>query len=194
MHYSYNGNLEWSLTIRDLEYGPVMTQGPQDLQYIAQQIAAMKAAPLGEGEARYDARAVFDSRPLNSFDGVFSGDASAEDGVAWTVLFQCPMGYRAVVREVQVNYDAPGSGPASNSVISLLYQDSAVPFNSDIIIGAGTSDPLETFYLVEEGSSFGVTGTSSNITATTAYVNMRVNLIPVDLSQLSFTVVNRKPN
>jgi hypothetical protein len=190
----YNGNLEWALTIRDLQAEPELTLGPQDLQAISQAIRAMQSSDLGEPGGEYDARSVFDSRPTNAFDGIFSDSAPATSGVAWSILFDVPLGFRAAVREFQVNYDAPGSGPALNSTISILLQGSALPFNSDIIIGAGTSDPLEVFFLVEEGGTFGITGTSSNLPGggTTVYVNGRVNLIPVTLEQLSYAVVNRK--
>ncbi len=190
----YNGNLEWALTIRDLQYGPEFSQGPQDLQVIMAQIGAMQAAPLGEPDSQYDARSVYDSRPTNGFDATFSGNASAAPSTAWTVLFSAPLGYRVVVREWQVNYDAPGSGPAADSAVSLLLNGAALPYNDNIAIGMGTSDPVSTFFLVEENGTFGITGLSSNLAlTTTAYVNMHVNLIPVTLDQLSFAVVNRKP-
>ena len=189
----YNGNLEWSLTIRDIQYDPAISLGPADLQTLSASIDAMLSAPLGESGTQYDARSVFDSRPLNAYDGIFSGNATATPDSPWEILFEAPLGYRVVPRNWAVAYDAPGTGPNSNSTVTLLTAESAVPYNSDIVIGPGTED-LESFYLVEEGSAFGMTGQNANIaTTTTVYVNVRVNLIPVTLDQLPYSVVNRIP-
>lgn len=189
----YNGNLEWSLTIRDLQSEPDFAPGG-DLLAVAEQIGAMQSAPLAESGDQYDARSIFDSRPPNAFDGQFSGSVAAVSGTAWEILFNAPLGYRVVPREWQVSYDNPGSGAIGNSTVTLLLNGSAVPYNNNIAIGPGTSDPIESFYLVEEGATFGISGESSNLpgAGTTAYVNVRVNLIPVTLDQLPFSVVNRK--
>ena len=190
----YNGNLEWSLSIRDFQADPEFNFGPQDLRAVAQSIAAMQAAPLGEPGAQYDARSIFDSRPPNAFDGIFSGSVAVTNAAVWQILFTAPLGYRAVPREWQVAYDAPGSGPLGNSTVTLLLQASAVPFNGPIVIGPGTSDAIESFYLVEEGATFGMQGENTNVPAggTTVYVNVRANLIPVTLDQLPYAVENRK--
>ena len=52
----YNGNLEWSLTIRDAQYGPLVTGGPADLMSVMDQIGGMLSAPLGDPRSPYDAR------------------------------------------------------------------------------------------------------------------------------------------
>jgi hypothetical protein len=189
----YNGNLEWVLTIRDFQADPDIMSGPQDLSTVAAQIAAMQAAPLGEPGSEYDARSVFDSRPTNAFDAVFSGDATAATGTQWQVLFSVPLGYRACVRAFTVSYDNPGAGPISNSTVTPQLQGASVPYNGPVFIGPGTTEPIEVFYLAEEGATFGLAGTSFNIGATTVYVNCRVNLIPVTLEQLSYAVENRIP-
>ncbi len=190
----YNGNLDWAHSIRDFQADPVFTRGSPDLATVGDQITAMQQAPLGEPETVYDARSVFDSRPCNAFDGVFSAETTATSGVLWTITFQAPNGYRIVPREWQVSYDAPGAGSNGNSTVNLVLNESAVPYNSGIIIGPGTSDPLESFFLVEENATFGMTGTNSNIVGTTnVQVNVRCNLIPVTLEQLSYAVENRKP-
>jgi len=191
----YNGNLEWSLTIRDFQSDPEFFDGPQDLQTAQDSIDAMQSAPLGEPSAQYDARAVYDSRPVNAFDGLFSGSVDATNAAPWVINFEAPLGYRVVPREWQVSYDAPGSGPLANSQVTILLQGAALPYNGPLTIGPGTTDPIETFYVVEEGATFGMSGVNTNIAAggTTAYVNVRVNLIPVTLDQLSYAVENRKP-
>lgn len=191
----YNGNLDWSLTIRDVQYGPLMFQGPADLQTVMESVYGMQAAPLGDPNQPYDARAIFDSRPLNAFDGVFSAVLSVGPG-EWPepIEFTAPLGYRVVPREWTVSYDAPGTGINANSTVTILLQGSALPYNGPITIGPGTTSPIETFFLVEEGATFGMTGSNSNISvgSTNVYVNVRVNLIPVTLGQLPYSVQNRK--
>lgn len=191
----YNGNLEWSLTLRDYQFASVLFAGAADLQSVQNSIDAMQAAPLGDPNENYDARAVFDSRPLNAFDGIFSAQVAATNAAPWIVNFPVPLGYRAAVREWQVSYDAPGAGALGNSTVTMLLAGSALPYNGPLVIGPGTTDPIETFFLVEEGSSFGMTGANTNIGSggTTVYVNVRANLIPVQLSQLPYAVENRMP-
>lgn len=189
---TYNGNLEWVLTIRDIQYGPTDSPGAPDLANVMAQIGGMLAAPLGDPQSPYDARSVYDSRPLNAFDGVLSATASGD--IPWTVQFQSPPGYRVVPREWTVSYDSPGSGPAGDSTVTILLNGSALLFNGPIVIGPGTNEPIETFFLVEENSSFGMSGSNTNaVAASLVYVNVRCNFLPVMLDQLPYAVENRKP-
>jgi hypothetical protein len=188
----YNGNLEWWLTIRDFQSPPFFFEGPSDLQEAAVMMQGMLTAPYGDPDDIYDARAVYDSRPTCAFDGIFSSATAVTNATAWTVLFNAPLGYRFVPREFSIYYDDGGAGPDGNSTVNLLLGEGAVPYNSAIVIGAGAT--LPAFYLVEENTAFGCTGTNSNLTGATN-VNVRIwgNLIPVKLEQLPFAVANRKP-
>jgi hypothetical protein len=188
----YDGNREWWLTIKDYQSAPFFFEGPSDLQDAEDMVSGMLAAPFGEPTDLYDARATYDSRPTNGFDAIFSTAVATTNGAAWTALFTSPLGYRFVPRQFSISYDDGGAGPDANSTVNLLLGEGALPYNSGIVIGAGAE--LPAFYLVEENTSFGVTGSNSNLTGPTN-VNVRIwgNLIPVKLEQLPFAVVNRKP-
>jgi hypothetical protein len=190
-----NGNLEWWLTIRDIQAPPLdaaisVIGGPQDLQESAAMMAGLFAAPYGDPSDEYDARATYDSRPTNAYDAIFSEATNVTSGEVWTVLFTAPLGYRFVPRKFTISYDDAGAGPDANSIVNLLLGEGSVTYNSGIIIGAGAE--LDAFYLVEENVAFGVTGSNSNLTGATN-VNVRIygNLIPVKLEQLPYSVVNR---
>lgn len=158
-------------------------------------IAAMQKAPLTEPPNDFSVRSVYDVRPVNGYDFNFSGTANEVDNFVWSITFDVPLGYRAIPRKWTVFYDNPPLTIASSSVVSLLQNGAAVPNNQNIIIGMGTGAlPIESFYLCEENTTFGIQGlvTANNNTHTsTMSVNVYGNLLPVSEVALPFSIANQ---
>jgi len=153
----------------------------------------MYQAPLGEPPTDFDVRCVFDSRIVNGYDFNMSAAFSQPSGGSWSVTFQVPNGYRIVPREWTVQYDSAVTGPSGNSTVNLTQQGAAVPYNQNIIIGMSTDEPIKSFFLCEENTSFGITGINSNVTVTTTgSVTVYGNLIPVSDVALPLSVSNQQ--
>ena len=186
-----NGNLEHFQDIRDFGVYPSTVQYAPDLSGQQACVAELRSMGIGDVVPDYSVLAVYDSRPVNAQDFTFSGDIGASKSTLWSITsFEVPAGYRAVIREFMVYYDSPGSGPAAESTASLWANGANVPFNQNIIVGNNAVIP--TFFVLEEFSSFGVTGINGNLGAggSTVAVSVYGNLIPVTDEQLPFTVAN----
>jgi hypothetical protein len=206
-------NLEWQPSIRDRCYGydPNGEGTASDLTALAGATAALAATPLADGPNNYSVRSTYDVRPVNAYDFNFSVLLfSVSNNVQWCVGWQVPLGYRAVIRRFEIQYDGDLGGAYGNSWIqpcisiyptnesidtSPISSNSGnptpVPYNSEIAIGSGGE--IETFFIAEEGSWFGLTGVNANLNLSgspTASVNCYGNLIPTGEMQLPFTIGN----
>jgi hypothetical protein len=165
-------------------------------------ILAMQAAPVSMPPTEFEVHAVYDSRLINSYDFNFSGTAEvtvSNDTVVWAVNFNSPNGYRVVPREWHIFFDMPLQIKASSSLVSLTQNNAGVPNNGNIIVGMGTgSNPIKSFYPVEENTTFGVlgsiTGNSATPQTTTIVVNCYGNLIAVTDSALQFAIADQVQN
>ena len=184
----------------DVQTGASYDQPGSDLLQDDTSIAQMQQAPLGEPPTAFDVRSVYDSRPVNGYDFNYSGSLPSQNlyNNPWTIEFNVPNGYRAVPRKWDVFYDTPPSGPSYNSTVTLLQQGAAVPNNGPIIIGMGTNDPIESFFLCEENTTFGITGnvvfTGNGTSDSVISVNVQGNLIPVSEVALPFSIANPTSN
>jgi hypothetical protein len=160
----------------------------------------MQQAPLGEPPSAFDVRSTYDSRPVNAYDFNYSAFLPSQNliNTPWEFTFNVPNGYRAVPRKWDVFYDTPPSGPSYNSTVTLLQQGAAVPNNGPIIIGMGTSDPIESFFICEENTTFGISGnvvgTVNSTQDSVISVNVYGNLIAVSEVALPFSVANPTSN
>jgi hypothetical protein len=166
-------------------------------------VSAMQQAPLTMPPSDFSVRSVYDSRPVNGYDFNFSAVTQATlvtnstSAAVWFVNFNVPNGYRAVPRDWKIWLDPPAApGPSSASTVSLTQNGAAVPNNQDIIIGNGTTDPIESFFVCEENTTFGVTGATTLIPRDNDPVNVNVNvhgnLIPVDANALPYAIANQE--
>jgi hypothetical protein len=177
---------------------PDPNTGPADLVHTDAAIQAMGRAPLGDPPVDYDVRAVFDSRFPNCYDfniAATSGSQSVSaGGVSFTFALVAPAGYRAIPREWRVQIDNYYAGPTAGSTATILINQQALPFNTNIIIGAGTgSIPIKTFFLVEEGQQFGLLYSNANAgTGGPVIININCygNLIAVTDVQLPYADAN----
>lgn len=168
-------------------------QPGSDLLQDASSTQAMLEAPLGEPKSDFDVRCVYDSRVVNGYDFNYSAAMNQPSGASWTATFVVPNGYRAVPRKWSVNFDSPPVGPSKNSTATIQQGGAALPNNGPIIIGMGTDDPIETFFLCEENTTFGITGANSNaVTGLAVIVNVYGNLIPVTDVALPLAVSNQR--
>lgn len=180
------------------EYLAREIQAPADLSDPAtrtpQALAdAMARTPIGEPPSAFDVRCTYDSRPTNGFDfnliQVF--EESTDDVLI--ASFEVPLGYRAVPRKWRLNY-LPTTTYELNEVTAFFTNNGAdVPYNS-CAIGSGTTTPLETFFLSEEASPFGVriVNLSASIVLAAFIVQVYGNYIPRTNVALPFEVTNRK--
>ncbi len=164
-----------------------------DLLQDASAVQGMLTAPLGEPPTDFDVRCIFDSRIINGYDFNYSAAVNQPSGAGWAVSFNVPNGYRAVPRKWSVQFDSPPAGPMRNSTATVTQGGAALPNNGPIIIGMGTDEPIETFFLCEENTAFGISGANSNAT-TGIEVNVNVygNLIPVTDKALPLSVSNQR--
>jgi hypothetical protein len=173
---------------------PSLDQPGADLLQDAASVASMQQAPLGEPKSDFDVRCVYDSRIVNGYDFNYSAAIHGSSSVGWSATFNVPNGYRIIPRKWNVIFDIVIPGAAANSIASLQQQDSAVPNNQNIIIGMGTGDnPIESFFLCEENTTFGISGFNSNAsTGYTGAVTVYGNLIPVTDAALPLSVSNQR--
>ena len=192
----YNGNEEWAQAIGDHQWPPDMRDvGPSDMGAVQQSIDDLERTPLGEPRVAFDVRCVYDSRPVNGYDFNLSATATqTSTSSIFLVIFNVPNGYRMVPREWEITFDNPQVGAAANSTVSIQQNNANLPNNGPIIIGMGTSEPIKTFFVCEENTTFGLIGSTNNPLLQTINVNINVygNLLPVTDVALPFEVTNRK--
>jgi len=177
----------------DWQVGAVWDQPGADLLQDDASITAMQKAPLGEPKSDFDVRCVYDSRIVNGYDFNFSAILTQSSGGSWSASFNVPNGYRAIPRKWDVQFDLPPPGAAGNSTVTIQQQGAGLPNNGPIIIGMGTDDPIETFFLCEENTTFGIAGANTNTAnALTVNVNVYGNLIPVTDVALPLSVSNQR--
>lgn len=213
-------NLEWQPTIRDIQWGPGLdTAGPVDLLALEDAKTDMYQAPLVPEVLNYDVRAVYNSRPINAYDFNFCANSLiVNNNTLWVVGWQVPLGFRAVVREFEVQYDQDTGGPFGGSLVFPLegmYPSTfgpnpqtsgpVTPTVQTALAGAGfpvlnnakaigSGGTIKTFFIVEEGAWFGIQGITSNIGSQgTCTINAYGNFIPIRDEQLPFVVGNQKP-
>jgi hypothetical protein len=164
-----------------------------DLVGQAAATAAMFQSPIGEPPTDFDVRCVFDSRIVNGYDFNFSAAIAGTSSAGWSATFTVPNGYRIVPREWTVQFDNVFSGASANSTATIEQQGAAVPYNQNIIIGMGTDEPIKTFFLCEENTTFGIAGFNGNaITPYTGSITVYGNLIPVTDVALPLSVSNQQ--
>lgn len=213
-------NLEWQPTIRDYQWGPgIDTAGPVDLLSLEDAKTDMYAAPLVPEVLDYDVRSTYDSRPINAYDFNFCANSLiVTNDALWVVGWQVPLGFRAVVREFEVQYDqdtgnqfgqslvyplegmypsqfAPNpasSGPTTPTVQTAVAGAGFPVLNNMKAIGSGGK--IKTFFIVEEGTWFGIQGINNNLGGVqgTVTINVYGNMLPIRNEQLPFIVGNQK--
>ena len=186
---------EYANEIGDNQAPPDFAVGPADLSGIDNAVSSMQSAPLGEPPSAFDVRSVYDSRPVNAFDFNLSATVTNNpSATSWQTSFVVPAGYRAVPKKWSVNFDNPPPGPNGLSVAWIQQGNSDLQYNGPIIIGTGTDDPIETFFLCEEQTSFGIRGVQGNYTSGVLTVNINVwgQFIAVSEVALPFAASNRK--
>jgi|ERR1700677_1281289 len=186
----------------DWQTGASLDVPGADLLQDDSSVAQMQVTPLGEPPSDFDVRCVYDSRPVNGYDFNFSAFQASSNisNVPWNFTFTVPNGYRAVPRKWDVFYDTPPSGiPSYQSTVTLIQNQAAVPYNGPIIVGMGTGDaPIDSFFVCEENTTFGISGSVTDVPnsthATAISVNVYGNLIPVTEVAPPFAVTNQIKN
>lgn len=202
---------EWADAQQDIQYPVDMRDsGISDLATDAASLSTMLSTPLGEPPGDFSVRSTYASRPINGYDFNLSATIPLQDlSNPWVITFSVPNGYRAVPLKWDVYYDTPPMNIASvsQSTVSITQNNAGLPYNgsqdaaeavagepSAIIIGLGTDDPIETFFVCEENTTFGITGSviaNQNTTNSSAInVNCYGNLIPVTEVALPFAIAN----
>jgi hypothetical protein len=179
----------------DWQTGASLDQPGSDLLGDDTAVTAMQATPLGEPPIAFDVRSTYDSRPVNAYDFNFSqNQAEVSGGSVLIFLFNVPVGYRAVPRKWSVMLSIPTSPTSGNfNEISFQTNGGGVPNNQGIIFGSGgTDEPIETFFLCEEQTTFGCTLDLGPTISSggQAVVNVYGNLIPVTTVALPFSIAN----
>jgi hypothetical protein len=171
--------------------GADLDQPGSDLLQDSTAVTAMQQAPLGEPPVDFDVRCVYDSRIVNGYDFNFSSPISASSTTGWSATFTVPVGYRAVPRKWSVQFDQVITGAASGSTATIQQNGAGLANNGPIIIGMGTDGPIETFFLCEENTTFGIAGQNTNaVISYTGAVNVYGNLIPVSQVALPMAAAN----
>jgi len=192
--FGNQGNQEYSQSRGDTQAPPDPFAGPADMAGSGPLVSAMEIAPLGEPPVGFDVRCTFDSRMINGYDFNLSAAITDTSVTNWQATFIVPNGYRMIPREWTIYFDNPPPGLASNSTATLQQQSAGIPNNGPIMIGSGTTDPLKSFFLCEENTTFGIIGNNSNIFsgAVTGYVTVYGNLLSVLDVALPFAASNKK--
>lgn len=218
-----NPGVEWQRYIQDIQWGPGDNYAfiPSDLIALEACKDALENTPVADGPRDYDVRATYDSRLINSYDFNFAQlNLAVLFDEIWTIGFQVPFGYRAVVRKFKITYDNDVGGPIGNSWVVPL-ANTTPPGNTDIVtqslwgglnqffiansVGAGSAVPnttqipigpdgeVDCFFVVEEGTWFGMLGENANLVqvgSPTMSINIYGNLIPSENMQLPFAIGN----
>jgi hypothetical protein len=169
-----------------------------DLINSAASITAMESTPIGEPPADFSTVAVYDSRPVNGYDfnisqivsAVYPGTGAIS---TWSVTFDVPNGYRMVPREWEIYLDGFPGGSPLNSTCIITQNNAGIPNSTQLVVGAGTTRPIKTFFICEENTIFGATGQIALLPAYTGQVYIAVygNLLPVTDVPLPFSVCNK---
>lgn len=184
----------------DWQTGASYDQPGSDLLQDDASVAAMQQTPLGEPPTAFDVRSTYDSRPVNGYDFNYSAHFPSRNLInnPWSIQFVVPNGYRAVPRKWDVFFDSPPAGPSYNSTVTLLQNGAALPNNGPIIIGMGTNDSIDSFFICEENTTFGMSGNVVGVANTTQdsviSVNVYGNLLPVSDVALPFSIANPTSN
>lgn len=208
-------NLEWSRTIHDFQWGPGLpAEGPSDLASVEESMQEQASTTYDPSPPMATVRATYDSRLINSYD--FQKTAplvAAQPNAIWTVGWQVPLGYRAVIRKFKVFFNGDVGGDPGNSVCAPLLTLYPTQFGSVFATGAqfasagngvavpncgyitiGSGDEFDCFFIVEEDSWFGLTGQNNNLnpsgSATTVSVNVYGTLIATNELELPYCVGN----
>ena len=168
--------------------------GGSDLAMDASSTAAMMQTPLGEPDIDFDVRCIYDSRPVNGYDFNVSNTLTTTSSAPtiWTFNFTVPLGYRMIPKKFEIKFDPAPAGPISQSTATILQQGVGLSNNQNIIIGPGGT--IDTFFICEEQTTFGITGTNNNVfggLVLTAIVNVWGQMIPVSDVALPFTAANK---
>lgn len=157
--------------------------------------AAMATTPTGEPPVVYDVRCIFDSRPVSGYDFTFSNTTNfSSTQTSQVFTFQTPQGYRAIPREWKVTFSQIPIA-SDDQIVAFLQANGADVPNNRAFIGAGTTFPIKSFYLVEEYAPFGMRVDYSGYGGTPAgFISIQVygNLLPVTGVALPFEATNRK--
>jgi hypothetical protein len=188
-------NDEYSASREDYQEPPDMRDNAAGDMGRTQQEAVdeMQRTPLGEPRVEFDVRCTYDSRPLNGGDFNLSAVVNGNTTNGWAATFVVPNGYRMVPRKWEVSFDATAAGAAGNSTANIQQNLANLPFNGPIIIGMGTAEPIETFFICEENTTFGISGANTNFgTGYIVNINVYGNLLAATDVALPFEVTNRK--
>jgi len=219
---TFECNLEFSPTIHDYQWGPGLNfkDNAVDLVALSNAQEELDNTPLTPQPIDYGVRSTYDSRPINSYDFNFTAtNIPSLPNFLWLTGWQVPLGYRAIVRKFEVIYDQDTGGPFGNSVIfplQSLYPSATedlpagfpvtVPSYSTVVpagnavgfpvpnnvkaIGSGGS--IDTFFICEEGTWFGIQGINTNIaTEGTVTINVYGNFLAIRDEQLPFVIGNK---
>ena len=180
---------------QDYQTGASWDQPGADLLGDDNAIVSMQQAGLGEPQTNFTVTAVYDSRIVNGYDFNFTAAITGSNTVPWSANFTVPVGYRAVPREWDVQFDQvsplnPGVGSAGSTAI--ITQGNAALPNNQVSIGLGTTNPIKTFFICEESTTFGITGLNTLVdqATITGSVNVYGNLIPVTQVALPLATSN----
>jgi hypothetical protein len=186
---------EYADVIGDTQASASLDETGSDVQGVDTAVAAMQSTPLGEPPADFDVRCVYDSRILNGYDFNYTGSfplaIAGASTSSFNATFKVPYGYRLVPREWEVIFDMTPSSPVAGNVVYLQANGADIPNNGPIIVGFGTTVPIKSFYVCEEGTTFGITGTVQSLIAANVNINVYGNLIPVTDVALPFSVANQ---
>lgn len=168
--------------------------GGSDLVKDAPSILQMQQTPLGEPEIDFEVKAVYDSRFINSFDFNLSQALEAicgQDPTLWSFQFTVPQGYRMIPKKFSISFEPVYPGGSASSTASILQQGVGLTNNTNIIIGLG--DDIDTFFICEEQTTFGINGQNSNAQfPLTTVCRVHGQLFPVTDVALPFTASNKK--
>lgn len=187
---------EFAYQREDWQTGASWDQPGADLLGDDAAVTDMLQAGLGEPQTNFTVTAIFDSRIVNGYDFNFTAAISGNQTTPWNATFTVPVGYRAVPRFWDVHFDqvTPIVAGAAASTASILQGGAALP-NNAVSIGLGTTNPIKTFFICEESTTFGITGIQGMLNLTgvgsiTGVVNVSGNLIPVTQTALPLATSN----
>jgi len=142
---------------------------------------ALKVAPDGDPYIEADVRAVYDSRPILGYDfNITVEQGSVGTAATWTLGFAVPLGYVAVVLNVQ-HWTAPLLAlDRQDLTATLKINGGTVPNNSPIYVGAESTELMNYFVVADESQVVAVTfdrAAPATITFGSAFAMFHGNLI-----------------
>jgi len=180
-------------TDREQQFPADRSKTPGDIANAGRLTAQMIAAPPGEPPIDYDVRCVYDSRPINGYDFNVASFAAIGSTNSWSVNFEVPKGYVAVVRSARHFLDPlPSSLDSENDVLAtLLVNNIEIQNNNNIPVGVQSDTYLKYFYVVDELNTFGLKLTPSSVPLNTnAWVTFYGNLISKTGRPIPFEIAN----